>query len=158
MNSHENAESPLLVFRASAFWTMNLFGAAVGGFIGSLLIIIWTSSHGDAPGVGLSWLLGASYVVALMAYFPGNLSVLWPYAVELDPSYGLTLFGPLKRVTVRLSEIGDIEDSLFWQGSVVHLTKPRAALTQFVIPWYFGSQRTAMIEAIRAATRQADVA
>jgi hypothetical protein len=87
----------------------------------------------------------------LLAYFPGNLAVLWPYAVEVDFALGLVLSGPLKTVHVPIEDIGEIENNLFWQGYVVHLLKPKAALTQFVIPWYFGSSRKTLVQAIRTA-------
>jgi len=51
-----------------------------------------------------------------------------------------------------VSDIGEIEESVFWQGKVVHLTKGYRLLTAFIVPWYFGSQRTELIRAIRLAT------
>ena len=104
--------------------------------------------------MGQTLLLGASVLLTLLLYFPGNLNVLWPYAVDVDSGVGLTLYGPLKKIMIPMADIGEVEDSLFWQGYVVHLMKPRAVLTQFVIPWYFGSQREELIRTIQLAVSQ----
>lgn len=134
------------IFRASPFWRANLFCALVAGIIGFTALQIWDMRSGEPKTI--SALFGTIAVGTLILYFPGNLSVLWPYAVRVEPSR-ITLFGPFKRIIVPASEIGEIENSLVWQGDVVHLLKPRAALTQFIIPWYFGSERRALIEAVR---------
>jgi hypothetical protein len=63
----------------------------------------------------------------------------------------IKLSGLFKRTTIAVSDIGDIEDSIFWQGYVIHLLKPHAALSQFIVPWYFGSERTSAVAALRSA-------
>ncbi len=139
-------------YRASRFWTATLICAPIFGFGGFSLMFILDLSSGDIWGLGLPIFLGVSFCLVLLAYFLGNLSVLWPYAVDVDPHAGLVLHGPLRKLSIPISDVGDVEDSLFWQGYVVHLTRPRAALTQFIIPWYFGAQRGSLIRAIRLAS------
>jgi hypothetical protein len=85
--------------------------------------------------------------------FPWQFGVYWPYRVELETGKSLSLYGLFKKASIPVSELGDVEDSLFWQGHVVHLLKPHAALSQFVIPWYFGSRRKELVQAIQ---READ--
>jgi hypothetical protein len=143
------------VYRASPLWTINLVAGPIVGIVGFTSTAAWNSLHGDAPPTWLLSYVGVFAIAFLLAYFPGNLAVLWPYAVSVDPRAGVQLSGPMKKVLIPISEIGEIEDSFFWQGSMVHLLKPRVALTQFVIPWYFGSERKALIDSIQFAVRSA---
>jgi hypothetical protein len=96
----------------------------------------------------------AIYCAGLLAYFPGNLGLLWPRTVEVEPRVGLRLVGPFKKLDIPIADVGDLENSPIWQGCVVHLTRTRGALSQFVIPWYFGSQRKDLIRAIQSAVSQ----
>ena|ERR1700733_9165212 len=144
-------------FRASWLWTFNIIVAAVLALLGSILIPIvfdffFLRDSTSQVRIALWCIWGINILVIYLAYFPGNLGVLWPYTVEIDPSHSVRLHGLFKTILIPISEIGDVEDSLFWQGYVVHLLRPRAALTQFIIPWYFGSQRKPLIEAVRQAT------
>jgi hypothetical protein len=125
--------------------------APIGGVCFFCGILLWNYGHGDSPPPWVLFVLATGFTLGLVAYFPGNLSVLWPYAVEVDPAGGIVLTGPLKRIVIPIADIGEIEDSIFWQGYVVHLIKSRAALTEFVIPWYFGPQSQDLIRAIRTA-------
>jgi hypothetical protein len=138
-------------FRASAFWSANLIAAPIVGIGGFTLILVGNISREDSPGSLVLSLLAVYAVATILAYFPGNLSVLWPYAIQVDPLAGVQLWGPLKKIAIPISEIGEIEESLLWQGYVIHLTRRRVALTQFVVPWYFGSQRKDVVRAIRLA-------
>jgi hypothetical protein len=145
------------IFRASPLWTFNVIGGVIAGFagaIGILLLVVWKRVDDSTPAF-LLWLLGTNLAVCAAAYFPGNLGVYWPYRVEIETGKSLHLYGLFKKVSVSVSELGDVEDSLFWQGQVVHLLKPHAALSQFVIPWYFGSRRKELIRVIRSETTQA---
>ena len=151
MSLRATRERPLMearLYQASLLWTVNLFAAPVLGFGGAALFETLNWFRGDPPGVRLLLFETGCWGISLLAYLSGNLSVLWPYAVEVDPRAGITLFGPLKKLRVPVSEIGGIEHSAVLQGYVVNLTKPRAALTCFIIPWYFGSQRVDLMRAL----------
>jgi hypothetical protein len=147
------------VFRASWFWTFNIIVGVTSALVGSILVPIlfdffYLRDSTSQLRLELWCLWGINILIVFLVYFPGNLGVFWPYAVEIDSLVGIVLRGPLKRVSVPFAELGEIEDSLFWQGFVIHLTKPRGALTQFIIPWYFGSRRKALVDAIRQANSQ----
>jgi hypothetical protein len=144
-------------FHASLFWTANLFvGFTVG--LGGVTIMELLRLHSD-PSLTTRelWIFGISIFLGLLAWFPGNLRVFWPYAVEVDSKVGLTLHGPFKKVFIPIADVGWVEDSFFWQGKVVELKKPHAALAAFVIPWYFGSQRKELVRAIESAIEQRDL-
>jgi len=143
------------LFHASLFWTANLFVGFIVG-LGGVTIIVLLRLHSDSPFPSWElWMFGISIFLGLLAWFPGNLGVFWPYAVEVDANVGLTLHGPFKKVFIPIAHVGWIEDSPFpWQGHVVELKKPHAALAMFVIPWYFGSQRKELICAIGSAIEQ----
>lgn len=142
------------LFHASLFWTVNLFvGFTVG--LGGVTIMELLRLHSDPSlATGELWIFGVSIFLGLLAWFPGNLGVFYPYAVEVDTNMGLTLHGPFKKVFIPIAHVGWIEDSFFWQGKAVELKKPHAALAMFVIPWYFGSQRKELICAIGSAIEQ----
>ena len=145
------------LFHASLFWTANLFvGFSVG--LGGVTIMELQRLHSD-PSLGTRelWIFGISIFLGLLAWFPGNLGVFWPYAVEVDSKVGLTLHGPFKKVFIPIADVGWVEDSFFWQGKVVELKKPHAALAMFVIPWYFGSRRKELVRAIESAIEQRDL-
>ena len=143
-------------FYASPFWFFNLWGAPILGFGGFSIITYLNYKNGDSPGPELNIFILVCAVATILAYFPGNLCAMWPYAVVVDPTSAITICGPFKKIMIPISEIGDIEDSSFWQGKVVHLTRPHVALTQFIIPWYFGSRRHDLIKAIESAVAQAE--
>lgn len=146
-------------FRGSPLWTGNVVAAAVTVFAGgpiltAIVFVALAQHHADfETQVGLTFLLAGSVLLALMAYFPGNLGVFYPTSIEIR-TLDLALRAPFKEVSIPIGDLGDIERSAFWQGDVVHLTRPRGALTQFIIPWYFGSERKALIDAIRRAAGQ----
>jgi hypothetical protein len=111
-DNRNSYSAKLETFEASRFWKMIVFGAPIAGFCGFPLIIISNLYAGDSPGTGILIGLSLSYVLVLLAYFPGNLSLLWPCAVEVDPGNGLRLVGPFKMIYVPISDIGEIEKSL----------------------------------------------
>ena len=119
-------------------------------------MVLWNYIEGDRPGLGLLLFLISCPVIGLLAYFPGNLALFYPYAVEVDPTVGITLVGPLKKITIPISNISYTDHSDWWRGYVVHLKKPRVALFQFVIPWYFGPRRHELIDAIESCLALAD--
>lgn len=143
-------DSPI-AFRGSLLWRANLFAGAVVGLTGSVIVPIASKVFFQDTAI-LALLVGSGLFVFL-AYFPGNLGVFWPHAIELYGNSGIKLVAPFKKVFVPISELGEVEDSLFCQGYVVHLRKPHAALTQFLIPWYFRPERKALVNAILAAQR-----
>jgi hypothetical protein len=131
------------IFRASLLWMVNVaFGAAVGlvGVIILPAIFVFYFQDGVAPQIRVPLLaiFTLSALLLYLAYFPGNLGVFFPYKIRVG-AVDIELSGLFKRTTIAVSDIGDIEDSIFWQGYVIHLLKPHAALTQFIVPWYFGS-------------------
>ena len=145
-------------FRGSLLWRANLFAGAFVGLTGAVIVpiafkVFFREDSAPNAALPLFALLVASGLLVLLAYFPGNLGVFWPHAIELYGNSGIKLVAPFKKVFVPISELGEVEDSLFWQGYVVHLRKPHAALTQFLIPRYFGPQRKALVDAILAAQR-----
>jgi hypothetical protein len=106
--------------------------------------------HGGLPEAAVAVVL-CLLAAALLAYFLGNLNVLWPYAVDIHPETGIVLFGPLTKLHIPTSDLSYIQDSFFWQGQAVILRKPYRLLGQFVIPFYFGGQRKDLMRAIEAA-------
>src|SRR6202034_3259250 len=93
------------VFQASFIWKLNSYGAIIGGVGGAIFLTLYfwllartgRASHVD---VRMFYILGLSAITTLLAYFPGNLGVYWPYAVKVDPEVGVTLFGPFKAVFI----------------------------------------------------------
>jgi len=96
-------------------------------------------------------ILGIGVVIGLLAYFPGNLAVYWPYAVEVDPGVGLTLFGPFKIVFIPITEVLDVEQSSFTPGYVVLFSKSHGLIKRCIIHRFFGVEREGLVHAIRQA-------
>ncbi len=119
-------------------------------------MVLWNYIKGDLPGLGLQLFLLGDLIVGLLAYFPGNLALFYPYAVEIDPTTGITLVGPFKKITIPISDISYTDHSDWWRGYVVHLKNPRVALFQFVIPRYFGDQYPELIAAIESCMALAE--
>lgn len=148
-------------YRASLFWKINVIAGAIVGLTGAIVFpaivaLYFLQGISSQIRLPLFGLFAISALLLFLAYFPGNLGVFWPYAVEVTFNSGVRLSGVFKRIFIPISEIDVIENSLFWQGYVVHLLKPHGVLTQFVIPWYFGSQREELIRTIRLATQQSN--
>jgi hypothetical protein len=142
-------------FQSSILWTINVFVGVTAGLTAAIALpvaaVIFWQDHIDPR---ILVFLFANALLVYLAYFPGNLGVFWPYAVEIGPNDCIRLHGPFKKLSIPISEIGEIENSVFWQGFVVHLAKPHGALTQFVIPWFFGSNRKTIIDTIQQTRSQ----
>lgn len=139
------------LFHASIFWTIIVRVSIFLGAGGLILTSIWNSARGRSDPPSETLIEVVCVVLAILALFPGRLSFLWPYAVRVDPNSGLELFGPIGQLHVPISNILRVEQSSFWQGHVVQLRKPQVALIFFVIPWYFGPQRSELVSAILKA-------
>ena len=154
-----HAEVTLMVnsrnYHASLLWTLNVAVGATLGLVGAVVVPVvfvryFQGSIASEVRLPLLALFVVSALSLYLAYFPGNLGVLWPYAVDIRANE-IELSGPFKKVIIPMSDVEGVEDSFFWQGYVFRLRKPHAALTQFVLPWYFGQERNAVADAIRAA-------
>jgi hypothetical protein len=147
------------VFRASWFWTANVFAAESTGLVGAVVVpavilpILLKGTDSHVRWTLISF-LGVNAVLLYLAYFPGNLGVFWPYAVHFHPQGTVTLKAFFKSVSIDETDIGTVERSLFWQGTVIRLRKPRGLLTQFVIPWYFGANREGILRRIQECIRE----
>jgi hypothetical protein len=95
-----------------------------------------------------------SAVTTLLAYFPGNLGVYWPYAVKVDPGVGVTLFGPFKAVFIPITDVLEVEKSSFTPGYVVVLSRSHGLIKSCIIHRFFGADREGLIRALRLAISQ----
>ena len=65
---------------------MNVFAAPIAGFLGAPMIAYWNYSQGDSPSAATLALMDLIYLLSLLAYSIGNLSLFWPYAVHNAPN------------------------------------------------------------------------
>ncbi len=146
------------MYRASWYWTFNIYGAVVGGLGGGVVMVVLAImvllSDGASPQARLvSFFMLASAIGGFLFLYPGNAAAGVPVAVEVGRS-GLRLFAPFKEIFIPWNEIGTIHERFFSLTFVVHLRRRHVLLTSFVINWFFGPERHALAEAIRKAIEQ----
>lgn len=143
----------LKIYRASEYWRINLSGGVLAGIGGTVLmltlfgIVLWMT--GFAREIVI-WFLGIclNFVVMVLLFYPGNLVAMYPLEVEVEPSKQIVLVAPWKRLAIPVEDLRDIQDSFLHQGYVVRLHRRYGLLKSFMVPWFFGRDRTALGEAI----------
>lgn len=144
-------------FKASRYWSSNVWGATVAGIGGGLVLsivagILLVDSEGSS-GTKVGAALILTIVATFLAMFPGNMIATVPAAVELDEDRELCLIAPLKRLYIPLKEVREVRDSTAWQifqqGSVVKLNKRHGLMKSFVIHWAFGTEGKQLVRAIQ---------
>jgi len=147
------SESVPRIFRAGRFWNSNVFGAALAGGLGGVLMLVVMgivvsgnpTTHNILFATGLALVL----VLSVLCFVPGNLIAAYPYAVSLEQSKGLELHAPLKRLYIPMEEVRDVQKSYLQPGYIVRLKRRHRLLKSFLIPWYFGDQAEPLANAIR---------
>lgn len=129
-------------FRASLLACTIVIGAPVGGICGLALVAVSDFVHGSLSAAILA-VVAAITAAALLAYFPGNLNVLLPCAVDIHPGTEIILFGPLKKLHIPISDLSCVQDSFVWQGQAVILRKSHRLLGQ--------AKRTALLRGLLLA-------
>ena len=142
-------------FEAARLWQSNLYGAAVAGIGGSVIlgVVAGILLYPLYPPPGLDVLLTAggliaSVILGLVCMYPGNLIAVHPYAVELEQGRGLRLLTPLKKVYIPMEDVKEVRRSYLQLGWVVKLTRRHRALTRFYIHGGFGRQGGELARAI----------
>lgn len=146
------------IFKASRYWTSNVWGAALAGFGVAILlsvmmgIVLW---HTHAWQVIL-WVVGIYFVItaALLYIFPGNGIAAYPYAVEIEEGKGLRLYAPWKKIYLPIEDVRDVRWSFFGQAFVVRLNRRHRVLRRFIIHRFFGSEGESLADAIQEEIRR----
>jgi hypothetical protein len=141
------------IYRASGYWRTNLWGGVLAGIGGTILsltvftVALWMS---DFAREIVIWLIVICLTALgmVLAFYPGNLIVMYPMAVEVAPFKQIVLVAPWKRLVIPIEDLRDIHNSLLQQGCVVRLFRRHGLLKSFTIHWFFGSERTALAAAI----------
>jgi hypothetical protein len=146
------------VFRAGRFWSSNVFGAALAGGLGGvmMLVVMGIVVSGNPTPNNILFATGLVLVLVLsvVCFVPGNLIAAYPYAVSLEQSKGLELHAPLKRLYIPMEEVRDVRRSNLQPGYIVRLKRRHRLLKSFLIPWYFGDQAEPLANAIREEIRR----
>ena len=154
----EASEGETKFFHASRIWTANACGAAVGGMVSGIAMLIvafrilWASSEIKNSFIGGAWLL--LIFASLWGMYPGNWIASAPYAVQLIKGRGLWLYAFLKKVYIPLDEIVEINESLLKTRTVITLRKRHGLLKSFWIHRVFGEQGQALVLEIRKEIAQ----
>ena len=124
--------------------------AGIGGTILLLTvftIVLWGSGFAAE---NLVWFIAVCLTLlgTALAFYPGNLVVTYPLAVEVEPSKQIVLIAPWKRLIIPIEELRDIRNSPLQQGYVVRFHRRKRLLKSFTIHWFFGPERTALATAI----------
>ncbi len=141
------------LYSASGYWRTNISGAVLAGIGSTILllivftIVLWGSGFATE---NMVWFLVLCLVLlgTALAFYPGNLVLTYPFAVEVEPSKQIILIAPWKRLIIPIEELRDIRNSPLHQGYVVRFRHRKVLLKSFVIHWFFGNERTALAEAI----------
>jgi|SRR5208282_1243893 len=139
-------------FKASRYWSWNVWGATVGSF-GAFMMISTSDVIGAVNGAPKSESLKTALVIwgllllAVLAYFPGNAIARYPYEVVIEKGKGLRVYAPFKKLHIPIQDIRDVGFS--GEGSVVCLKRRRWMLKVIVIHRFFGSQGPPLADAIR---------
>jgi len=146
------------VFKAGRLWNSNVFGAALAGGLGGILMlivmVIVVSGNPTANNILFAAGLALVLVLSLLCLVPGNLIAAYPYAVSLEEGKGLELRAPIRRVYIPIEDVRDVRKSYLQPGYVVRLKRRRRLLRSFLIPWYFGDQAEPLAGAIREELRR----
>jgi hypothetical protein len=146
------------VFKAGRFWNSNLFGAALAGGLGGILMLvvmaIVVSGNPTTNNIMFAVGLALVLVVSVLCFVPGNLIAAYPYAVSLEEGRGLELHAPVKRLYIPIQDVRDVRRSYLQSGYIVRLKHRRGLLRSFLIPRYFGDQAEPLANAIREEIRQ----
>lgn len=146
------------VFKAGRFWNSNVFGAALAGALGGVLmlvvVVIVSSSNPTRENILFTVGLALVLVLTVLCFLRGNLIAAYPYAVSIEQGRGLELRAVLKRLYIPLDEIRDVQRSYLQPGYTVRLKRRHRLLKSFLIPWYFGDQAEPLANAIRDEIRQ----
>ena len=152
------SESVPRVFKAGRFWNSNVFGAALAGGLGGVLMLIVmgivVSGNPTTNNILFATGLVLVLVLSLLCFVPGNLIAAYPYAVSLEEGKGLELRAPVKRVYIPIEDVRDVRKSYLQPGYIVRLKRRRRLLKSFLIPWYFGDQAEPLANAIREEIRR----
>jgi hypothetical protein len=124
-------------FRASLLWCVKLIAMPVVVICGGPFILLSNFFNGGLPEAAVAVVL-CLLAAALLAYFLGNLNVLWPYAVDIHPETEIVLSGPLKKLRMPISDLSYVQDSFFWQGQAV-IEKTLSFAGSVCHSLYFGS-------------------
>ena len=130
-------------------------GSTSDGIGGAILlvtvftIVLWGSDFGREAVI---WFVSICLTLlgTALAFYPGNLVVTYPLAVEIEPSKQIVLIAPWKRLIIPIEELRDIRNSPLHQGYVVRFHHRKGLLKSFVIHWFFGQERTALAKAIES--------
>jgi hypothetical protein len=140
------------LFTAGRYWNSNVFGAALAGALGGVLmlvimcIIVWLN---PAPAVILFTVVWAlAVLISLLCFVRGDLIATYPYAVLLEQGKGLELRAPLKRVYIPIGDVRDVRSSPIQRGYIVRLKRRHRLLTSFVVHPFFGDQAEPLARAI----------
>jgi hypothetical protein len=140
------------VFRAWRYWETNVCGAMVGGIGASVLfsivggILVWGAQAQEGRLWGAGMILYA--IAAVLAFLPGNVASIYPYAVEIEEGKGLCFYAPFKKFYIPIEEVKRFKWSWLWAGWVVRLKKRRRLLTGFVIHVAWGPKGRELARAI----------
>jgi len=148
------SESVRRIFRAGQLWSSNVFGAALAGGLGGvlMLVVMGIVVSGNPTPNNILFATGLAVVLVLSAicFLPGNWIAAFPYAVAVEEGRGLELYAPLKRLYIPIEDVRDIRKSFLQQGYVIRLRRRHRLLTSFVIPWwFFGDQAEPLAKAIQ---------
>jgi len=143
------------LYSASGYWRTNISGAVLAGLGGTILlltvftIVLWGSGFATE---NLIWFIAVCLILlgTALAFYPGNLVLTYPLAVEVEPAKQIVLIAPWKRLIIRIEELRDIRNSPLHQGYVVRFHHRKGLLKSFVIHWFFGQERTALAKAIES--------
>jgi hypothetical protein len=141
------------IYRASEYWRANISGGVLAGIGGTVLlltvftIVVWESGFARE---GIIWfiVICLNALGMFLAFYPGNLVVTYPLAVEVEPLKQIVLVAPWKRLIIPIEDLRDVRNSPLQQGYVVRLFRRHGLLKSFTIHWFFGSERTALAAAI----------
>lgn len=146
------------IFTAGRFWGSNVFGAALAGGLGGVLMLVVMgivvvgnpTSSNVLSATGLALVLLAS----VACFVPGNLIAAYPYSVLLVKGRGLELRAPFKRLYIPAEDLREVRRaSSLYLGYIVRLKRRNRLLKSFLISHYFGDQAESLAEAIREEIR-----
>jgi hypothetical protein len=146
------------MFKAGQFWSSNVFGAALGGAGGGILMLVVMGIvvSGNPTHNNILFASGLALVLILSAicFFPGNWIAAYPYAVSVEEGRGLLLYAPLKKLYIPIGDVRDVRESFIQQGYVVRLNRRHRLLTSFLIHRFFGDEAEPLAHAIQAEIRR----
>jgi hypothetical protein len=154
----QSRESVPRIFKAGQFWNSNVFGAALGGAGGGILmlvmmcIVVWLKPARE--NIFFAVTLALVLVICTLCFLAGNLIAAFPYAVSVEEGKGLELYAPLKKLYIPIEDIRDIRKSFIQQGYVVRLKRRHRLLTSFLIHRFFGDQAEPLANAIQEVIRR----